>query len=166
MKNVGDIVLPPAEHGTHTRQQFAGRKGFGKIVVRPQIKPGNPVFDLRLRRKEKHRSPVTALPQRTQYRKPVHLRHHDIENDAVVVLFPGIGKRIGSVVDGIHGKIVILQNIRNSLRHGRLVLCIEKLHTKPPSAFVPTDHREEKRRASARLSMSTLRQSRGCQDTR
>ena len=165
-ENIRCIVLPPPEHRTHPSQQLTGGKGLWKIVVRSQIEPGNPVFDLCLRREEKHGGPVTGFPQCAQYREAVHLRHHDIENDPVIVLFACIGEGFGPVINRVHGKIVIFQDIRDSLRHGGFVLGIKKFHAGPPSAPDPTVCREEKRRASARLSTSMLRQFRGLQDTR
>ena len=42
--------------------------------------------------------------------EPVCLRHHDIQQNAVIVVREPIGIGVFAVIDGVHGIVVVLEN--------------------------------------------------------
>lgn len=85
--------LDPPQGSAHSRKQFARFEGFGKTIVRIDLKTGDAVRALRHRRQEKDRS-GHGCTKLLAYADTILARHHDIENDKVDASRPSILRRI------------------------------------------------------------------------
>ena len=83
----------------------------------------DPVLDLGLGCEEEDRRPYALLPDLFKNLKAAHARHHNIQNEAVIVSGMYVVKRFYAIVYSVHLIAVIFQYICHSLGHSRLVFC-------------------------------------------
>lgn len=104
------VFALPSSQRAHTRQQFRHDKRFRQIIIRAEVQPGNAVFHIAFCRQQQHRGLHPGGAQLLQNGEPVRLRHHDIQQNAVIVVREPIGIGVFAVIDGIHGIVVVLEN--------------------------------------------------------
>lgn len=89
-QEVGMEFLPPPQHGPDTGQKLAHGKGFGQIVIRAGIQPPDAVGNLGLCGEEQNRGFAPAFSQGGQNVQAVAFRHHNIQDDSVIITGYGV----------------------------------------------------------------------------
>ncbi len=97
-------------HGADPCKELLHIEGLGEIVVRAAVKPGHPVIDLCFRSEEQDGGAVTFRAHPSEHLDPVELRHHHVEDHAVVVFRGKIIQSGFPVVNNINGIIAFREN--------------------------------------------------------
>jgi hypothetical protein len=83
------VSLHASQQRPHAGQQFLGAEWLDQVIVRAGIQTGHAVFHLAFGGEHEHRH---GIGQPAQFRADfvaVELRHHDVEQDQVRLLFEG-----------------------------------------------------------------------------
>ena len=120
--------LAPPEHGADAGQQLPHVKGLGQIVVRPGIQSPDAVLDLRPGREQQDGRSAPVFPQRGEDFDSVFFRHHDVQNDPVVVAGQGVLVGVLTVVDGIDNVFVVREDVHHRFGKRPFILGIKQLH--------------------------------------
>jgi len=71
-----------SQNRPHTHQQFSQLEGFGNIIIRSEFKTVNDIRFLLFCGNHNNRQ-IGSFPQLADKLIPVHIRHHDIEQNQV-----------------------------------------------------------------------------------
>ena len=125
---VGQVGLLAAQHRPHPGQQLRRGKGFGQIVVRPGVQPFHPLGHLGAGGQEQRRGVDPQTPQFPQHLDTVHLRHHDIQHQTVVLGGAGIEQRVPSIGHPVGTEIVALKNMQQRFQQPGIVFRHQQSH--------------------------------------
>ena len=101
------MIFPAAAHErADARQQFLHCERLGQVIIRAVVQTLYAVVHFGFGRQQQYGGCDVVRPNVPQNLETGHLRHHDIEDDAVVSVLPDKRERFFSVVRGIH--IIIL----------------------------------------------------------
>ena len=110
-------------HGPEPGQQLLRGKGFGQVVVGPGVQAPHLILHLTFGGEHQHRDGVSLLTQAAQHLHPIHLGHHDVQDQGVVVPARQIIQRLAPVIDRVHRIVVPLQQGGHRPGKGPLILC-------------------------------------------
>src|SRR5690606_27063344 len=79
---LGGACLNAAQHRAHTRDEFAGIKRFGEIIVGAKFKTYDPV-DIIALGGDKHDRRAALSAEAAAHRKAVFARHHHVKQDEI-----------------------------------------------------------------------------------
>ena len=86
LRQGGDLFLHgnSAQNRIETQQQLLGLEGFGQIVIRPSLKPQDPIFGLTLGGQQQN-GRVAVPPHLFGQRNAIFAGHHHIQNDQIEI---------------------------------------------------------------------------------
>ena len=96
-------------------------KGLGQIVIRPKVQTFDPVLNLGFCGQQKDRRPAALAADLPEHIQSAFDRHHDVQNNAVILSRMNIIKCLRPVIDGIHLITMVFQNIYDRFGHSRFV---------------------------------------------
>src|SRR5215212_8527412 len=115
----GDLGAP--QHGLHPRDQLAGAKRLGQVVVRTQPEPEDLVALLALGRQHDDRDAALG-PQLSAHLQPVDLGQHEVEHHQIRRAIAGVLERRPAVGRDLDLVPLANQVALDDLGHDRLVV--------------------------------------------
>ena len=116
------------QHGAHPAQQFIRVKGLGQIVVRSGVEAGNAVVRFALGGQHHDGGGYFFSPQLLQHLNAIHLGHHHVQNNGIVLLLHGGLVGVKAVVHRFHRKMVLFKKDAQYLGKVLFVLCNQQPH--------------------------------------
>ena len=108
------VIRRAAGGGTDPRQEFLHGERLCDIIICAGVETFDAVLHLGFGRQHDHRGVITSGPKVLQHLDPVHLRHHDIQDDAVVGLALSQCQCGGAIQCGVH----LISGVFQYRRHG------------------------------------------------
>ena len=118
----GKHFTAAACHGADTGQKLFCFKRLGKIIVRTGIQALDLVLKLGFCGKHDHRSGDPFRAKNAEDIKAVHLGHHDVQDQTVIVSRQSIIQGVLSVVDDIDGILIISEDHRQGIGEFLLII--------------------------------------------
>lgn len=110
--------------------------GHGEVVVGAGVQPQHLVVHLGFGGEDQHRNGVALLPQGAQHRQSIHFRHHQIQDEGVVVSRLQVLQGLLAVINRIGGVIVFFQQGNDRPGQGAFILRKQNAHLyAPPSRW-------------------------------
>ena len=89
-------------HGPHPREQLLHCEGFAEVVVRAGVKPRDSVVNLGLCREHDYRCEYILRANLAQNLDAVFLRHHYVQNHAVIAFLVDVLHSFLAVKGGVN----------------------------------------------------------------
>ena len=117
------LPLKSAQHGFHTRQQFAGAEGLGDVIVRAQLQTVNPVaFTCQCGQKDHRDHAEGGIGAQTAAQiQPISTGHHDVQQEERRDGQLCRRQHLTGVCKRLHGVACVLQVVTDQLGDVRIV---------------------------------------------
>ena len=130
--DVGLVVRPPPKHRPHPGQQLAGGEGLGQVVVRARVQPRHPVLHGVPGREHQAGRGDALAPDALQRVDAAELRHHPVEDQAVVDPALGVVHGVRAVLHRVHGVARVFQQRLDRLAEVPVVVGKQYPHRSHP----------------------------------
>lgn len=130
-ENVGRIGTAAPHKRTYPRKKLARSKGFGQIVICARVQSGDPILNLAFGREEERGCRYAAPPHFRKNGYAVHIGHHNVQYERIIVARQNVVERVGAAVNNVHGIFVLFEHELQRTGNAHLVLGNKDVHADP-----------------------------------